>query len=85
MGNIIIHGILQEVYKNQFLHIKNLFLSINKHSNINIKSVVNNTNTFFGVNEHRRNTIQKAKESDFIFLDCDIYFSELTLPSFRKY
>ena len=73
-------SILDEVYENQFLHITNLFLSVNKHANINVKSVINDTNTFYGVNEHRRSTIQRAKESDFIFfLDCDIYFSELTL------
>ncbi len=78
-------NILSEVYENQFLHITNLFLSINQHSTINVKSFINNASTFYGVNEHRRLTIQKAKDSDFIFfLDCDIYFSEFTLKHHLK-
>lgn len=66
--------------ENQDEEITRRFISANEHSQITTNFKETASEGIMGVNDHRRETIETANQTDtIIFLDCDLHFDERLL------
>lgn len=76
--------IIKESNSDKIKKIRNKFVSITNLSVFKTSSTI--SEEYFGVNEHRRNSIENSSNTDYlIFLDSDIHFNKDLLKIHKKH